>query len=501
MSNNFIDLNPNPLVQFLNKPAIDFTKADLIKYIEANKIEMVNFRYVAGDGRLKTLNFYINSKKHLDSFLSSGERCDGSSIFSYIGTGSSDLYVIPRFKTAFLNPFTKIPSIDILCSYFDKDGIPMASSPENIMKKAHEALKKQTGHSFEVMGELEYYIIGEKNPLYPATDQRGYHESGPYSKWADFRAEAMQAISKTGGKIKYGHSEVGNFTLNDFEYEQNEIEFTPTDIEEAADQLIIGKWIIRMLGYKYGANITFAPKINAGKAGSGLHIHTKLIKDGKNAMTSKGVLTDEAKKVIAGYIDLAPSLTAFGNMIPPSYLRLVPHQEAPTNICWGDRNRSVLVRVPLGWTSANNMLKSVNPNENVDDTDFSVKQTVEFRCPDGSADIYLLIAGLTVAARHGLEMENGLEIAKKTYVDVNIFNEENKSKCNELAQLPVSCWDSAECLEKQAEIFKKYDVFNQDIIDGIVKKLKSYNDKNLREELSKNPQDLMKLVNKFMHCG
>ncbi len=26
------------------------------------------------------------------------------------------------------------------------------------------------------------------------------------------------------------------------------------------------------------------------------------------------------------------------------------HQDAPTNICWGDRNRSAMVRVPLGWT-------------------------------------------------------------------------------------------------------------------------------------------------------
>ena len=40
---------------------------------------------------------------------------------------------------------------------------------------------------------------------------------------------------------------------------------------------------------------------------------------------------------------LASSITAFGNTNPTSYFRLVPHQEAPTNICWGDRNRSVLV--------------------------------------------------------------------------------------------------------------------------------------------------------------
>ena len=52
-----IKMNPDPLVQYLKKSKQEFTRADIIKYIEDNKIEMLNFRYVGGDGRLKTLNF------------------------------------------------------------------------------------------------------------------------------------------------------------------------------------------------------------------------------------------------------------------------------------------------------------------------------------------------------------------------------------------------------------------------------------------------------------
>ena len=167
MKNN-IEMNPNPLVQYLNKLPQDFTKADLIKYIEDNNIEMVNFRYVGWDSRLKTLNFIINDKEHLDTLLSSGERVDGSSIFAFVEAGSSDLYVIPRYKTAFLNPFSEIPSLDILCSYYNKDGEPLVSSPENILRKSHEVLKEKTGLTFEVMGELEYYLICEKDMLFEA---------------------------------------------------------------------------------------------------------------------------------------------------------------------------------------------------------------------------------------------------------------------------------------------------------------------------------------------
>lgn len=499
--NDFIQMNPHPLVQFLNKPAKDFTKQDIIKYVEANGIQMINFRYVAEDGRLKTLNFIINSKQHLDSILSTGERVDGSSLFSYVEAGSSDLYVVPRFKTAFLNPFSQIPAIDILCSYYNKDGQPLASSPEYILKKAHETLKKETGYSFEVMGELEYYVISEKNPLFTATDQKGYHESSPFSKWGGLREEAMKAIAQTGGLIKYGHSEVGNFSIDNVEYEQNEIEFLPTTIEDAADQLIIAKWILRTLASQYGVSISLAPKITVGKAGSGLHIHTRLMKDGKNAMVENGKLSDVAKRAIAGYLDLAPSLSAFGNMIPTSYFRLVPHQEAPTNICWGDRNRSTLVRVPLGWTGENNMLKDANPLEPNETKSHAEKQTVEFRCPDASADIYLLIAGLTVAARHGLQMPNALEMAEKTYVDVNIFKDEHKKTCSKLAQLPVSCYDSAQQLKKQADIYLKNDVFSKGIIDGLIKKLENYNDQNLRKHIEGNIEELQQLVQRYMHCG
>ena len=499
--NPLTEMNPNLLVQYLNKPSEAFTKADLIRYINDHNISMINFRYPGGDGRLKALNFVINSREHLDNVLTTGERVDGSSLFPFIAASSSDLYVIPRYKTAFVNPFSEIPTLDILCSYYDKDGNPLEISPEYIMQKAHKALKDKTGFSFEVMGELEYYVISPENKLFQAPNQKGYHESYPFAKWEALRSEAMLAMAKAGGKLKYGHSEVGNFKSDGMEYEQNEIEFLPAPLEDAADQLLIAKWILRTLAYKYGVSITFAPKITVGKAGSGMHIHTRLMKDDENAMVENGKLSDTARKAIAGYLDLAPSLTAFGNTNPTSYFRLVPHQEAPTNICWGDRNRSVLVRVPLGWSGTNNMIFQSNPIEPVEPKDFTNKQTVEFRCPDGSANVHLLIAGLTVAARHGLEMENALEYAKKTYVDVNIFDEAHKDKTAELSQLPVSCWDSADRLLEQADIYKKYNVFPQSVIDGYVRKLKSYNDQNLREELENNEEKLGEIVELYFHCG
>ena len=499
--NQELSMSPHSLVAFLQKPASEFTKADIITYIQKNDIRMINFMYPAADGRLKTLNFVINNAAYLDAILTCGERVDGSSLFPFIEAGISDLYVIPRFRTAFVDPFAELPTVSMLCSFFNKDGEPLESSPEYTLHKACKAFKDVTGMEFQAMGELEYYVISEDEDMFPATDQRGYHESAPYAKFNDFRTECMAYIAQTGGQIKYGHSEVGNFALDGMIYEQNEIEFLPVRAEDAADQLMIAKWVIRNLAFSYGYNITFAPKITVGKAGSGLHIHMRIMKDGQNQMLKEGILSETARKAIAGMMVLAPSITAFGNTNPTSYFRLVPHQEAPTNICWGDRNRSVLVRVPLGWSAKTDMCMLANPLEKPANYDTTQKQTVEMRSPDGSADIYQLIAGLAVACRYGFEMENALDIAEKTYVNVNIHKQENADKLKTLEQLPDSCAASADCLEKQRAFFEKYNVFSPAMIDGIITKLRAYNDSTLRSDIKDKPIEMMELVEEFFHCG
>ncbi len=482
------------------KNSKELTREDIIRYVQARHIRMVNFMYTAEDGRLKTLNFVINDEDYLKTILTFGERVDGSSLFpSYVEAGNSDLYVMPRYETAFLDPFSEIDTLCFLCTFFDKNGDFFAAAPQRILHKAARTFKERCHMDFEAMAELEYYVIDEANGLYPATDQRGYHESAPYAKLNEFRKECMLILANLGASIKYGHSEVGNFSLNGKIYEQNEIEFLPCPVESAAEQVTLAKWVIRNLAYKYGLNVTFAPKITEGKAGSGMHIHMRIMKEGQNMLVNAdGSLSDIAHKAIAGMMDLAASITAFGNRNPTSYLRLVPHQEAPTNICWGDRNRSVLLRVPLGWTNSGDMCVKANPQQEGTNISARNKQTIEMRSPDCSADIYLLLAGLCVACRHGLEMDAALDFAAKTYVDGDIHSAENKAKLDSLEQLPASCVASAQCLDKQRGEYERYEVFSKRAIDGIIAKLSSFQDDKLREKLS-NKDYVLDLVEKYFH--
>lgn len=501
-----IALNPNKVVAYLGKEPESFTREDIVRFVKDNGIRMIDFMYPAEDGRIKTLNFMINNLSYLETILSEGERVDGSSLFpSFVEAGNSDLYVIPRYRTAFVDPFQEeIPTLCFLCSFCDKDAKAFECSPHNTLMNAQAAFHNATGLDFEAMGELEYYVITDEDPLFPATDQRGYHESEPFAKLNDFRRECMAFIAQTGGQIKYGHSEVGNFTMDGKIYEQNEVEFLPCPVETAADQLVLAKWVIRNLAFRYGLDVTFAPKIIVGEAGSGLHIHMRLMKDGRNVTLGEDrKLSEVARRAIAGLMELAPAITAFGNKNPTSYFRLVPHQEAPTNVCWGDCNRSALVRVPLGWTTSTDMSAVVNPQQKPSELDTRAKQTFEMRSPDCSADVYQLMAGLCVAARYGLEMapEKALEKAAETYVDMNIHSPENAGRLEKLAFLPACCHDSADRLEAVRDIFEKDGVFRPKMIDGILKALRSFDDRHLHEDADRDPELMKRLVKEYFYCG
>ena len=129
-----------------------------------------------------------------------------------------------------------------------------------------------------------------------------------------------------------------------------------------------------------------------------------------------------------------------------------------------------------------------------------MKQTIEYRASDSSANLYYLLAGLVIAARHGFEMENAIEYTDKRYVDVDIHKNGNELKTNGFEHLPTSCYESAQVLENQKDIYTKYGVFSEATIDVVVESLKNYDDKKIRKEIEAHPEILQKLVDKYFYC-
>ncbi len=498
----------NPLCELLGKDRSDFTRADLLKVVRTKGIERFTFRYTGGDGRLKELRLPFSTMEQADRILAAGERVDGSSLFKgFVDAGASDLYVVPVYRSAFINPFDS-SSLDFICRFLDRDGKRAPFTPDNILAIAHERFKQRTGLELWALGEPEFYLIAEnQGEHYIPPRQAGYHAAAPYFKSNAVVNEMLRHLSRITGAVKYAHSEVGFIEamaseepqLQGRRAEQHEIEFHSHPIEEMGDFLSIAQWIIRKIAYLNGMIATFAPKIEEGIAGNGYHVHMELMKDGRNIMTEPNDgLSEAGLKMVGGLTTYASTLSAFGNTVATSFRRLVPNQEAPTRICWSDSNRSVLIRVPLGWSSGADLARIINPKEDTAYQDDRGRQTVEIRSPDGSAFGHLLLAGLVTSAEYGLTQPDMLAVAHRTRVEGNIFKD--PELLSRLEALPASCVEAARRLREQRTLYDEFGVFPAHVIDHVCSLLEIEDDEHLGARLDgMSDEERLAYTRRLMH--
>ncbi|MBI2419272.1 MAG: glutamine synthetase beta-grasp domain-containing protein, partial [Ignavibacteriales bacterium] len=158
----------NPLSVILDKPRESFTREDMIKVIEQKNIERVTFHYTALDGKLKELKIPIANRRQADRILADGERVDGSSLFKgMVDVAVSDLYTVPIYKTAFLNPFDS-GSLDFMCRYITGTGNFAPFALDTILHNASDLFTRQSGMEMYALGELEFFLLSPVNSnLFP----------------------------------------------------------------------------------------------------------------------------------------------------------------------------------------------------------------------------------------------------------------------------------------------------------------------------------------------
>lgn len=485
----------SPLSRVLDKPRADYTREDMLHVIGERGIQNITFRYTALDGKLKELRIPVTDRLQAERVLADGERVDGSSLFKgMVDTSVSDMYVVPVYKSAFLNPFDD-SSLDFLCRYVTREGSLASFAPDTILHRAGALFREHTGFELRALGELEFFLLRDvETNVYASAPQRGYHSSAPFLKSAAILDEMVTHIARITGAVKYAHSEVGCMEsvrsdlqeIGGRQAEQLEIEFLPTPVEDTGDILVLSRWIIRNVAFRHNCVATFTPKLEEGVAGNGLHVHLEVLQNGKNIMTgADGRLSDTARMVIGGLCTYADSLTAFGNTVSSAYLRLVPNQEAPTRICWSDLNRSAMIRVPLAWSGGSNLARILNPGTKA--LDCAGRQTVELRSPDGSAMIHPLLAGITMACEWGLSNDQSLATAEQLYVSGNIFNK--KTAVPALPALPGSCVESARILRQKRDLYERSDVFPPSMIDYTAALLDAEEDEDMNRTLMDLPAD------------
>jgi glutamine synthetase len=447
------------LERLIGRPAGAWTVDDLVGLATERGVRLVSLMHVGGDGWLKALDFVPRSRDHLRSILQGGERADGSSLFPGLGlaVGASDILLRPRAGSAFLDPFAPLPTLAVLCGHADRDGAPLAQSPDTILRRACERLGRETGGTLEALGEVEYFLgrrAGEED-IYGAGD-RGYHATAPFVFGESLRRLAMATLAEIGVPVKYGHSEVGYVESNEAEgiiWEQHEIELGLAPLPEAADGVLLTQWVLRNLAHRQGMRCSFDPIVRRGHAGTGLHFHFSPVWNGAHVggRGADGALSPPAQWLIAGLVRMGGALMAFGNRAEGSFVRLAQAKEAPRAIVWGDYDRTALVRLPIVANTRDG--RPVSP------------PTIEFRLPDGSAHPHLLLAGVAqalVEARASGRAAELLERAAATGAGRG---------GSALTPVPTRFVEVAEALASHRAAFEAGDVFPPALIDQLLERL------------------------------
>ena len=209
-----------------------------------------------------------------------------------------------------------------------------------------------------------------------------------------------------------------------------------------ADHFMWFKYIIKNVAKNAGKTATFMPKPIFEDNGSGMHTHLSLWKDGKPLFAGDKYsgLSQEALHGIGGLLAHAPTVLAFAAPTTNSYRRLVPGFEAPINLVMSARNRSAAVRIPM----YNSRPKA---------------KRLEFRCPDPTANGYLMFSAMLMAVLDGIENK----IDPGDPLDRDIYDMTAEELAN-YRHTPGSLPDALEALAKDHDFLLKGDVFTEDVI-------------------------------------
>jgi len=381
---------------------------EFFKYCEENEVEFVDFRFSDMKGTWHHLTYRMSAVD--DGSFKSGIPFDGSSVDAWQPINESDMILMPEVESSFLDPFTADSTIIIICDVFDiyKNEL-YEKCPRSIAKKALKHLSESGVGDVAYFGpENEFFVFDDvkirddincayykieseegewsDSKSYPDgfnTGHRprtkgGYFPCQPTDSMVDLRAEMVQVLEQVGLETFVVHHEVGQG--------QGEIGVKFASLVEAADNVQIFKYVVKMVAHLNGKTATFMPKPLYGDNGNGMHVHQSIWKDGKNLFFKAGEyanLSDTARHYIGGVLAHGKSVAAFTNASTNSYKRLIPGFEAPSILTYSSQNRSASCRIPYG---ANE--KAVR---------------AEVRFPDATACPYLAFSALLLAGLDGIK--------------------------------------------------------------------------------------------------
>ena len=419
---------------------------NVLQMIQDNDVKFVDLRFT--DIKGKEQHVSIPARAVDEDWFEEGQPFDGSSMEGWKGIEASDMILIADPDSARLDPFREETTLILTCDATDPStGKGYNRDPRSIAKRA-EAYLKSTGIGDEAFfgPEPEFHIFDSvvwgNDPEHTffkiGSDEAGWASKIEYEQGnLAHRSEMCLLMEQQGVPTEVQHHEVGAG--------QCEIGTRFNTLVKRADWTQIVKYTIWNVAAAYGKTATFMPKPVVGSAGSGMHVHQSIWKDGKNLFAGNGYagLSDMALYYIGGVIKHAKALNAITNPSTNSYKRLVPGFEAPVKLAYSARNRSASIRIPH--------------------TASDKARRIEVRFPDPMANPYLCFSALLMAGLDGIMNK----IHPGEAADKNLYDlppEEN-------AKIPTVCASLDEALDalaKDHEFLTRGGVFSEDMIEAYI---------------------------------
>jgi len=388
----------------------------ILKKAKKDKIDYVNFQFSDIHGFLKSFEKPISK---LEEALTDGLWFDGSSVEGVSRIKESDMFLIPDGSTYSVIPWDRRVA-RIICDVHTADGNPFEGDPRYVLKKVLKEAE-QVDLDYYVGPEFEFFMGKlDENGNFITHDQAGYYDL-IQDKGEKIRREIMDALQEFGIRGDAHHHEVAPG--------QNEIDIEYGKALTLADSVLTSKWCVKKIAEKHGLVATFMPKPLFGENGSGMHVHQSLFNDGKNIFfdeEDKYNLSKVAYSFVAGQLNHAKGLAAIVAPTVNSYKRLVSGYEAPVYICWAQQNRSSLIRIPKYKKGKEKATRA------------------ELRCPDPSANPYLVFAAMLKTGLEGIKKE--MKAPEPVEEDVYHFTE-NELREKNIGHLPYSLMDALKDLK------------------------------------------------------
>ena len=447
------------------------TAKDVMQLIKDNDIKMVDFKMVDIDGQFRHVT--IPAQNFSETTMVDGVGFDASN-YGYAVVEKSDMVFIPDPDTAMVDPFCDIPTLSMTGNAMIIDypnNRPLAQYPRNIVLAAEEYMKS-TGiaDTMLILPEFEFYLFdqvgwnvshnsigveidAEQAPWNTAVqgqgnvirEQKSYHIAKPLDTSFECRSEMCMEIEKAGIAVKYHHPEVGSAG-------QFEIEPKLGQMSKMADATVMIKYIIRNVAAKYGKTATFMPKPVYGEAGSGMHVHMLLLKDGQPVFSDDNGyshLSETAHYFMGGLLKHIASLCAITNPSTNSFKRLVPGFEAPVTVGYATSNRSAVIRIPA-YAKTPDMRR------------------FELRNPDATCNPYFAYAAILMAGLDGIKNKVDPHANGWGPYDMNLFALPDEEKAK-LKGLPTSLDQALDALEADNDYLTEGGVFPKELLNNLIK--------------------------------